>query len=316
MTRVASRRLRIRALDLVLALGLANVGAVPVSGQEGGGGAKYVPLVAQLPTSVRAQGMGGAWTAGRDADAVFYNPANAGANGIVVGGARFGSASTFGHASNGLSFGSTGVSLGIAWLTYGARAGSPLPWRSIGSRGSDDALSAAAVAAGYMTFKGIRWGAAAKLLEERIANAHGDVAAFDFGAAKEFGQFSTGISVQNVGGSLDVRGASTQTPMRVTVGANGGGMAVGPVDLNGALAVGVRRDGFVAPAGGFEVNYTPLDGYLLAFRVGAHRPEAAAVNPFTVGASFALDRFTLDYAFADMRAPSRGGVHSFAIRVR
>ncbi|MEP7344487.1 MAG: hypothetical protein ABI877_04445 [Gemmatimonadaceae bacterium] len=314
MTRIRVMRPWRRGVRLVVAFGIVSGGPLTARGQ--GGNVKYAPLAAQLPTSVRAAGMGGAWTSGRDADAVFYNPANAGANGIIVGGGRFGSAGTFGHASNGLSFGATGISLGVAWLDYGAAPGPGVPWRSLAARGADDGFSALAVAAASMTFKGIRWGAAAKLLEERIANSHDGIAAFDFGAAKEFGPYSTGVAVQNVAGSIDVRGVPMYAPTRFTLGASGGGRPVGPVDLGASVAVAVRRDGFVAPAGGFEVSYTPLDGYLFALRIGAHRPEAEAVNPFTAGASMGLDRFTLDYAFADLRAPGRGAVHSVGIRVR
>jgi hypothetical protein len=309
-----TRRVRPWRFGRCLAIALGVAGAMPALGQ--GGTAKYVPLVAQLPVSVRAQGMGGAWTAGRDADAVFYNPANAGATGIAVGGARFGRASTFGHAATGLSIGATGISLGVAWLDYGAQTGSPVPWQSVATRGTDDGLSAVAIAAAALTFKGIRWGAAAKLLEERIANAHDGMAGFDFGAAKEFGPISTGISVQNIAGSLAVRGVSTFAPTRVTIGANAARLEWGPVDLGAAAAIGVRRDGFVVPAGGVEVSYTPLDGYLVSFRVGAQRSEAGAVNPFTLGASVGLDRFTLDYAYADLRAPGHGALHSVTIRVR
>jgi hypothetical protein len=260
--------------------------------------------------------MGGAWTAGRDADAVFYNPANAGTTGVSLGGARVASASTFAHAASGMSFGATGISLGVAWLDYGAEPGTPVPWRSLSARGMDDGLSAMAVVAASMTFKGIRWGVAAKLLEERIGNSHDGVPGFDVGAAKEFGTISTGISVQHIAEPLGVRGVGTDAPARLTLGANGGGRPVGPFDLSGALAVSVRRDGFVAPAGGVEVSYTPLDGYLLAVRVGAHRPEVGALNPFTAGASVGLDRFTLDYAFADLRAPGGGALHSIGIRMR
>lgn len=308
-----SQACAIRAVPATLAAMLATAIALPLHGQ--GAPAKYVPLVVQLPVSVRAQGAGGAWTSGRDPDAVFYNPANAGSNGVSVGGARFGDASTFGHAANGFSFGSTGISLGVAWLDYGTPPG-VLRWPSLGERGSDDGLSAVAIAAGSMTFKGIRWGAAAKLLEERVANGHDGMAGFDLGAAKEFGRISTGIAVQNIGGSMDVRETPMYAPTRYTIGASGGGYPVGPFDVGGTMSLGVRRDGFVSPAGGLELSYSWLEGYLLALRIGASRPEAASLNPMTLGASFGLDRFTLDYAFADLRAPGRGAMHSVGIRVR
>jgi len=305
----------VHRLGCIFALGVLT-GARPMllAGQEAN--AKYLPLVVQLPVSVRAQGLGGAWTAGRDADAVFSNPANAGASGLIVGGARFGTASSVGHAATGLSFGATGVSLGVAWLDYGTTPGTQVPWSSLGQRGSEDGFSAVAVAAAMMTYKGIRWGAAAKILEERIANSHDGMAGFDVGAAKDFGRTSYGVAVQNLGGTLDVRAGKAYAPTRYSIGANSGGYAVGPFDLAGGLALNVRRDGFVAPAGGLEASYSWLEGYLVSVRVGASRPEAQAVNPLALGASFGLDRFIVDYAFADLRAPSRGAVHSVGIRVR
>jgi len=292
---------------------LATAVAAPLPAQ--GAPAKYVPLVLQLPASVRAQGAGGAWTSGRDPDAVFYNPANAGSNGVSVGAARFADASTFGHAASGFSFGSTGISLGVAWLDYGSPPGA-LHWPSIGERGPDDGLSAVAIAAASMAYKGIRWGAAAKLMEERVANGHDGTAGFDVGAAKDFGRWSTGIAVQNIGGTMDVRETPMYAPTRYSIGASAGSYAVGPFDLSGTLSLGVRRDGFVSPAGGLELSYSWLEGYLVALRVGASRPEAESINPMTLGASFGLDRFTLDYAFADLRAPGRGAMHSLGIRVR
>ncbi|MBV6521595.1 MAG: hypothetical protein MNPFHGCM_01736 [Gemmatimonadaceae bacterium] len=278
--------------------------------------ATYYPLVVQLPVSVRSQGMGGAWTAGRDADAVFSNPANAGASGMNLGGSRFGSASSAGHAATGLSFGSTGLSLGVAWLDYGTPSGAPVPWRALGERGDDDGLSAQAVVAGTMTYRGIRWGGAARLLEERIANAHDGTIGFDIGAAREFGQISTGIAVLNIGRTLDVQGRKAFLPTRYSLGASAGSYPIGPLDVAAVAAADIRRDGRFSPAGGVELSYSWLDGYVVSFRAGARRFEAESLNPLTVGASFGLDRFVVDYALMDLRAPARGTIHSLALRVR
>src|SRR6185436_9290823 len=187
---------------------------------------------------------------------------NAGQNGFIVGGGRFGDASNFGHLSSGFSFGSTGMSLGVAWLDYGTdplpcpncasvgTGNTQIPWRSLGERGTEDGLSAVAAAAGYLTYKGIRWGSAIKLLTERIANSHDATTAFDLGAAKEFSRYSAGVSIQNVGSTLDVRGVRMYMPTRYTIGANAGGFTAGPFDVAGGLSLGVRRDGYVLPAGG------------------------------------------------------------------
>ena len=295
-----------RLLAASLVIGASALGAQPH---------RYAPLVAQLPPSIRALGMGGAWTAGRDPDAIFFNPAVAATqNGTNFGAGRFASASTLAHAAWSMSFGSNGIALGGAWLDYGAAPAAPLSWRALGVRGVDAGLSALAAAAGSLTYKGIKWGAAAKYVGERQGNDRGGTAAFDLGAAKDVASVTVGLSVQNLGPSFDVAGESTQLPTRVAAGVSGYGLRVGPLDFGASLGASVRRDGFIAGAGGVEFGWIPLDGYLVVLRGGLRRSEARSLNPATLGASFGMDRFTLDYAFEDVRGG--GGAHHLGIRVR
>lgn len=279
--------------------------------------AKYLPLATQLPVATRALGMGGPWAPTRDASTVFVNPANAGAsNSTVLGASRFGSAGTLSYASAATSFGSRGLAIGITWLDYGTSQVARGSWEALGTRGANDGLSASAVVAGSLTFKGVRWGVAAKLLQERIANSHDATPGFDVGATKDIGPIAAGVAVQNVGAKLELGGESTLLPTRYVLGAASQSTNVGPFDVSGAASVSVRRDGFTSAAGGIDVSYTVLEGYTVAIRAGAQRPEALSVNAMTLGATLAMDRFSLDYAYQDLKAPLRGSVHSIGIRVR
>jgi hypothetical protein len=56
------------------------------------------------------------------------------------------------------------------------------------------------------------------------------------------------------------------------------------------------RTGWIAPAAGFEVGYSWIEGYSVALRVGARRPETDAGQPMSLGASFTADRLTVEYA--------------------
>ena len=83
------------------------------------------------------------------------------------------------------------------------------------------------------------------------------------------------------------------------------------------------RGGFVAPAGGAELNYSWLDGYAIAFRAGARRP-ALGERPFTTGFGLTIDRLSIDYALETLGADAgaRGNVghssvgHRIGLRVR
>ena len=150
--------------------------------------------------------------------------------------------------------------------------------------------------------------------EEHIGNWRNGSPAFDLGVAKEGGRIVTGLSVQNIGPSIEyVPNQSTNLPLRATLGMAGFGLPVGPFDFGASLAVSVLRNSFVAPAAGMEWGYAPLEGYNFVARVGVRRPELGEQRPFTFGASASLDRFALDYAFDGVRG---GAGHRIGLRVR
>jgi hypothetical protein len=67
------------------------------------------------------------------------------------------------------------------------------------------------------------------------------------------------------------------------------------------------------PAGGVELNYSWLDGYSVAIRAGARRPDIGE-RTFTAGAGFGVDHLTVDYALEALSGSHIG--HRIGLRVR
>jgi hypothetical protein len=279
----------------------------------------YGPVVLQLPASARAVGFGNAYVAVREAEALFYNPANVGGrNLIAVSGERYGSEAVSGAFATSYVFGPAGIGIGAQLLDY--RVAVPRypelapNGRQLTQTGPFQASSFAASVAFSMAFKGVRWGTAVKLAQDRVEATRDGVLLADVGAAREIGPVSLGLAVQNLGTSARMVGSSAALPTRATFGVSGGGLPVGPLDFAASAAVTVRRGGRVSPAGGGELSYVPIDGVVFAARLGARLPEENAELPVTLGASFGFDRLTLDYGFEPYHGPGNG--HRIGLRVR
>jgi len=279
----------------------------------------YGPMVLQLPASTRAIGFGNAYVAVREPEAVFYNPANSGGRNVVaVSAERYGSEAVAGAFASSYSFGPIGVGIGAQLVDYHvAAAGYPdlAPNGAQLTRGGPLAASSAVGALGLAAaFKGVRWGVAAKVAQDRAASVRDGVLLADVGAAKEFGPASVGLSVQNLGTSPRLLGTSAALPTRATLGVAGGGLPIGPFDFATSAAVSVRRGGRVSPAGGVELGYMPIDGVTFAGRLGARLPEKGAEAPITLGATFSFDRVSIDYGFEPYQG--KGSGHRVGLRLR
>ena len=279
------------------------------------------PLVLRLAGGTRGLGFGDAYVTGRGPEAVFYNPAQIStATGMTLSLERFGSASSLGSYAATTSLGGAfAAGFGAQYLDYGAATGVFPTWPgSLGHRGPLDAASLAATAALTVRWKGIRWGAGGKYLAERVPAGRGDGAALDLGAARDVGRFTIGLAAQNLGSHLTVAGQRADLPTRVTAGAALNRYPISTYfDVAASAAVSRERDGRIVPAGGAELSYVPLEGWLFALRAGARRVEGGPTphrQPYTFGATAALDRFALDYAFEAIR----GGhaAHRIGIRIQ
>lgn len=300
-----------RASVVVLVLMALSAIAPTVSAQED----RYAPIVLQLPASSRATGLGGAATAVRDVEAIFANPALLGTvAGTAVGFGRFGSAATLATLASSTSLGAFSVGLGAQILDFGVFSGrAPLSSRVLTDRGVGAGSSAAGALGLATVFKGLRWGAALKVVSEHLAGVRDASPALDLGVAREGGQIVFGLTAQNIGPAIELGGAGVSLPMRFSLGMAGFGLPVGPLDFGASLATSVLRNGFVAAAAATEWGYSPLEGYSFAGRFGLRRPELREQGILTAGATITVDRFAFDYAFEDLR---HGLAHRLALRVR
>lgn len=303
--------MRARLAVLVVAL------LAPAASQSQARG--YGPIVLQLPVSTRAIGFGNAYVAVREPEAVFYNPANSGGRNVVaISAERYGSQAVAGAFASSYSFGPIGLGVGAQLVDYHVAAPGYPDLAPNGAQLTRDGPLAASSAVGTLglaaTFKGIRWGIAGKVAQDRVASARDGVLLGDVGAAKEIGPASFGVSVQNLGASPRLLGSSAPLPTRATVGVAGGGLPVGPFDVAASAAVSVRRGGRVSPAGGVEFGYMPIDGVTFAGRLGARLPEKGAEGPITLGATFSFDRVSIDYGFEPYQGTGSG--HRVGLRLR
>jgi hypothetical protein len=311
-----------RAVRRALLIALATLLPASARGQDD----QFAPIVLQLPASARATGLGGAFVAVRDIESLFANPAFAGiVTGTAVSVERY-SASRTGTIAASMTLGQFGVAVSTQYLDFTAAppvglscgvacstSALEVPSSVLSEHASAAASSLSAAAAISTTYKGFRWGGALKYVEQRVGDAKDAAPAFDLGVTRDAGRVTWALAVQNLGPSLGDDAAANDMPQRYTLGMAGGGLPVGPLDFGLSLALSVLRDGFVAPAGGMEWSYNPLEGYTFVVRAGARRPELDEQRPFTFGASFTFDRLSLDYAFEDI---SGGAGHRLGLRVR
>ena len=279
------------------------------------------PLVLRLPGGTRALAVGDAWAAGRGAEVLFYNPAQIGVlRGTTISAQRFGDAATLGTLSTVGPFGKIWLGAGVQYLDYHAApaAGVFTSPAGLTLRGPVNAASLAATVAAAFRFKGVRFGVGAKYVEERVGGARGNGAAFDLGAAREVRRATVALSVQNLGGDLELLGQDAELPTRVTLGLTSPSIRVSTFfDAGIALAVSREWDGRIVPGGGAELIYEPVGGWYFVARASARRVRSEpgrAESPVTFGGSFGLDRFWLDYAFQPYKGP--GAAHRVGIRIQ
>lgn len=280
------------------------------------------PLVLRLPGGTRAAGLGNAFTAGRGAEVLFYNPAQMGVGkGTTISLTRFGSEATLGTLSTVGPFGKVSIGAGMQYLDYRTPAGPDFFIRpaQLPLGGSPASSSLAATVAASTRIKGIRFGVGAKYVQERIGGLGDGGLALDVGMARDVGRTTIGLAVQNIGGGFDVLNLEhAALPTRVSLGVASPSILVGTYfDLVAMAAVSRERDGRIVPAGGVELIYQPLDGWFFVGRAGLRRVEGGPdprESPITLGGSFGLDRFWLDYVFQ----PSRGfgATQRFGIRIQ
>jgi hypothetical protein len=253
-------------------------------------------------------GMANAGLASTDADALFYNPALLfNARGMAVSMQRFGSFATAGALANVVVVGTMNIGVGAQVLNWSA---SPLSYRELMRHGtaqlSDSgglAASSVAVTLGIArSFKGKRIAVSAKYAEDRFPAARDGTLAFDagvMGPSLWLGQFS--FVLRNLGRGLRIGGEEARLPTQLAVGWGGTYNNFEKFDTGYQTQLTVDRDGFVTPAGGFELGYVPIEGVSFTARAGLRLPRESDAAPVTGGLGVTVDRISLDYAIEPFR---------------
>lgn len=279
---------------------------------------RYAPLVLKLPATARVLSLGGAQVALRDVDAVFGNPALVGTGtGLALGAERYESGATAGQFASSSTIGPLGIGVGVQLLDAGPGYGAlPAPSEVLTQESAVGTTSLAASVAASLTWKQIRWGVAAKYVEERVTDDRAGGVAFDIGASKslQFLNSTVGVAVQHIGPRLEARGRREGLPTQLALGIATAPKGLGKwVDVGGTAQLDVRRDGELFPRGGVEVSYSPLEGIAFTGRAGGRRPQLREERPITAGLGFTMDRFTLDYGWEALR---EGAGHRITVRLR
>ena len=277
------------------------------------------PIVLRVPASPRAFGMGDAFAAGAGSDAVFYNPAQIGrTTGIFATASRYSGASTQAALASSTALGRWTFAAFAQWLDYGS-AGFPSRIGDLTVEGPNQARSLSAGLSLATRIKGFRVGVAGKYVEERLPHLRDGTPAFDIGISRgEDSRVMIALVAQHIGSDIELGAAEAKLPTRVTLGATSRRVPIGTFfDLAASAALSREREGRIVPGAGAELTYEPVGGWTTAIRIGARRPPhdgRPSPHPLTVGASFGLDRLTVDYGFERYRGT--GAVHRFGLRIQ
>lgn len=270
-----------------------------------------LPRVLDLPASTRAMALGDAYTmdAGR-ADAIFYHPALlTAASGFGIEFQRWGSPSSSAAVSAATQWFGFGVGMGILTLQYGAPglgpAVAPAGQDHLFDLGPTPVSERVAVVGLAREFGGVSIGAAAQLIEERIASSRDADAQFDISGSREVGPVTLGVTLRDWG-----------VDPETLIGVSTSGRQLGILDYGVAAAAAFHDDDFQF-SGGLEIGYWPIQGRTFVGRIGMREvPEGSDASPFTFGFAFWGDELVLEWAFHPIDGAANGGTHRFGLRVR
>ena len=276
------------------------------------------PVVLLLPASPRAAALGNAGAAWRDEYAIFYNPAQlVPSTSIGASFARYDWNGTTGAIASAVTVGTLTYGWGVEVAEFTARGDAAYPFDSdaLMRRGTRNALSLVAGGGASYLLKGFRTGVGIKFAEDRVDGSptagvaslpilHG-VLLGDVGMSHALWSGTAALVVQNIGDHSRLR-----LPTQTTLGWARQKQA-GEFDL-GFNAQVVERNMWIGVGGGIEADYGWIEGWSVAARAGARRPETIAQRPVTMGGSVNADRLQLDYALELFEH----GTHAHHIAIR
>src|SRR5262245_44983614 len=285
------------------------------------------PLVLHMPSSARTAALGNAWVAGRDAEVLFYNPAQliGSRPELAVSVHRPGPAGASVSAASAYAAGRWSLTLGwgVHALGFNVDPAAPYPYSPdvLQTRGDASGQSLLLAFGGAVAYKGLRMGGAVKYLSDSATTPVGIAPAVsiaqhtwmaDAGVSRTIKGHTVAFAAQNLGPTNSDDPSRLTTPQQYLAGWSIS-RPLGPLDLSGFAQL-TMRPGWIAPAGGAEFGYSWLEGYYVALRVGARRPETTSGNPMSLGGAFTVDRLTIEYA-AQFVEGGRAG-HGVTVRWR
>lgn len=278
-------------------------------------------VLAAMPASTRAAGMGGAGVAlVGDATAMFSNPAGlATVRRVALEAAyeRYLGGTALSVAAMAMRFGRFNWGLGAQTLDYGSEPEIVPDSSTGGRRGTPTGALFSAVdvlAATSLVYRHglLAFGASAKYARQAIGGMAADAWAGDVGAALAvFDIMAFGVAVRNLGGDM---GEGARLPRRAAVG-----LTLNYTDPQGTFRLlttaeaqwGEGTTWIVGAEGGIVVG--GLAGAGLVGRVGyAKRPDGFSTAPLSFGAGVVLGRLQVDYAYRGFQ--SLGTTHRVGLR--
>lgn len=291
----------------------------PLSAQSAG---ETGAQVLQFNPGARASALSGAYSAARDADALFYNPAG-------IAGSRAGASAAYESYSTKVSFGSAAgftrigafsVGASIAYLDAGEIA-EVIPDQDFGgntgtptgnSVGASESAARLSVALPLQNGR-LRLGASIGFVAVGIAEVTSSAPVADLGVQYDLSSFTLSAVARNLGGTLSGDGDSP-LPTELRLGAVVPITAARGIGLNVfADAVSRVREGSFTAAAGVEAGLIPKDANAIGLVARAgYDAEANQLSALHFGAGVTIRSIALDYAFQDLDFV--GAVHRFGIR--
>jgi hypothetical protein len=271
-----------------------------------------------IPTGVRAAGLGGAYASlAEGAEAMYWNPAGLEkADGLQIAGGHVEWIEALRHDHFAVAGRAFGGGLGAS---VRALYSEPIEERDdfgnlVGSFGAHDLEFA--LAYGHSIGSGLSIGGNAALVRERIANLAAQTYAFGFGGSwqPEGSGVRVAAAAQNLGPSAaytidGVKGEPVALPAALQGGVSYGAGLGSRWHVRGVVESRVARGRNAVAAIGTELS--ELSGG--ALRAGMRFNDSATVLSF--GAGYAWPAFHLDYAFVPLRYDA-GDTHRFGFSAR
>lgn len=268
-----------------------------------------------IGVGARALGMGGAYTAlADDANSLYWNPAGL----AKLEKREFTASHAEMYESTRLDFlayahpTSQGtLSAGLTYLSQGKIEGRD----SLGRQTAGYDASDAALSAGYARKLGFaELGVSVKYIRSHIGSTEAQTVAADVGAKRDFGSFTVGAALRNLGPGLKFENQRNDLPLRLAAGAAykfTGGHAAAVEVVNGPRGAGT--DG--AFGGEFQAvtNLYLRGGYTTQTAIiGGSGFDVA--RGLTLGLGFRNEKWSLDYAV--LPSGELGRSHRFSLGAR